>query len=80
MYKFIVLKGDSVTTVLLAFLKILGTLTRNICNGVSFQDNYGWCTLESSNYLKGTPLKTFIVVFPETFKAAVFLKIAGKFF
>ena len=30
--------------------------------------------------LKGTPLKTFILVFPESFKAAVFLKIAGKFF
>ena len=37
MYEFTVLKSDSVTNTLLAFLKILGTLTGNIGNGVSFQ-------------------------------------------
>ena len=78
MYKFIVLKSDFITNTLLAFLKILGTLTGNIGNGVSFQDRYGWCRLESSNYLKRILLKTFILVFPETFKAAVFLKITVK--
>ena len=78
MYKFSVLKNDSVTNTLLAFLEILGTLTENICKGVNFQDSYGWCRLESSDYLKGSQLKTFILVFSETFKAAVFLKIAGK--
>ena len=76
MYKFAVLKNDSITNALSAFLKIPGTLTGNICNGVSFQDSYGWCRLESSNHFKGTLLKIFILVFPEIFKAAVFLKIA----
>ena len=80
MYKFTVLKSDFTTNILLAFLKILGTLTGNICNGVSFQDSYGWCRLESSNYLKGTLLQTFILVFPETLKEAVFLKITAKLF
>ena len=80
MYKFTVLKSDFATNVLLPFLKIHGTLTGSICNGVSFQDSYGWYRLESSNYLKGTLLETFILVFPETFKAAVFLEIAGNFF
>ena len=51
-YKFTVLKSDPITNnALPAFLKILGTLTGNICNGVSFQDSYEWCRLESSNYL-----------------------------
>ena len=80
MYKFSVLKSDSVTNTLLAFLKILGTLTGNISDGVSFQDSYGWWRLESSNYLKGILLQTFILVFPETFKVAVFLKIVTKIF
>ena len=80
MYKFAVLKNDSITNALSAFLKIPGILTGNICNGVSFQDSYGWCRLESSNYLKGTLLKTFILVFLETFKAADFLKNAAKLF
>ena len=36
--------------------------------------------LESSSHLKGTLLKTFVLVFPKIFKAAVFLKIAGNIF
>ena len=80
MYKFTVLKSDSVTNTLLAFLKILRTLTGNICNGVRFQDSYGWCRLESSNYLKGTLLQKFILVFLETLKAAVFSVIHRKTF
>ena len=80
MYKFTVLKSDSVTNGLLAFLKILGALTGNICNGVIYQNSSGWCRLESSNYWKGTMLKTFILVFPETFKATVILKITGDLF
>ena len=34
--KFTLLRSDFVTNTLLAFLKILGILTGNICNGVSF--------------------------------------------
>ena len=34
MYKFAVLKNDSITNALSAFLKIPGILTGNICNGV----------------------------------------------
>ena len=41
MFKFTELKFDSVTNALLAFLKILGTLAGNICNGFNFQDSYG---------------------------------------
>ena len=41
-------------------------------------DSYGWRGLESSNYLKGSLLKTFILVFPKTFKVAV--AFVGKFF
>ena len=80
MLEFTELKCDSVTNALLAFLKILRTLAGNICNGVSFQDSYGHCGLESSNYLKGTPLKTFILVFPETLRAAAFSENHRKFF
>ena len=43
-----------------------------------FKDSYGWRGLESSNYLKGNLLKTFILVFPKTFKVAVFF--VGKIF
>ena len=78
MYKFTVLKSDSARKVLLAFLKILGTITGNICNGVPFQGSCGLCSLESSIYLKSTLLS--YLSFSETFKAAVFLKIAGKLF
>ena len=77
MYKVAVLKGDSITNAPPAFLKILGTLTENICNENSFQCSYGWCRLESSNYLIETLLKAFIF-FAETFKAAVFSESRSK--
>ena len=84
MYKFTLLKSHLTTNTLLALFKILGTLTGNsfffLCNGARFQNNYRWCKLKSSNYLKGNLRKTYILVFPETFKAAVFLKIAVKRF
>ena len=41
MFKFTELKCDFVTNALLAYLKILGTFTGNICNGVNFQDSHG---------------------------------------
>ena len=36
LYKFTLLISDFITNALLAFLKILGILTGNVCNGVSF--------------------------------------------
>ena len=64
--------NDSTADALQVILKILGTLTRDICDGRSFQCT---CILDTSNCLKQTLPRTFFWELFEKYKTSVFSNI-----